>query len=142
MAACNVMTKLQRLGHGIRAISQAQVHRFSTTHRNPAIYAVQSEEEFKEKVMGGGKPTVIDFSATWCGPCKMLTPRLESAVAATEDAVDLAVVDIDDLGDLALEHDVSAVPTVLGVKDGQIVDRFVGLIDEDKLGAFINKLKE
>jgi len=85
---------------------------------------------------------VVDFSATWCGPCKMLTPRLESAVAGTEDAVDLAIVDIDDLGELAMEHDVSAVPTVLGIKNGEVVDRFVGLIDDDKLAAFINKLKE
>jgi len=47
----------------------------STCTKRPAIYAVQSEEEFQEKVMGGDKPVVIDFSATWCGPCKMLTPR-------------------------------------------------------------------
>jgi len=114
---------------------------FSTTGERCAVYAVQSEEEFKTKVLGSEKPVVIDFSATWCGPCKMLTPRLESAVAATEEAVDLAIVDIDDLSDLALEHDVSAVPTVLGVKNGEVVDRFVGLIDEDRLSAFIGKLQ-
>lgn len=133
-----------------RAISRAFVNEsrvsarasLSTCVKRPAIYAVQSEEEFQEKVMGGSKPVVIDFSATWCGPCKMLTPRLEAAITATEDTVDLAIVDIDDLGDLAMEFDVSAVPTVLGVKDGKVVDRFVGLIDEDKLGAFINNLKE
>ncbi len=50
-----------------------------------------------------------------------VTPcRLEAAITATEDTVDLAIVDIDDLGDLAMEFDVSAVPTVLGVKDGKV----------------------
>jgi len=118
------------------------INNLSTSSNKKAIYAVQSEEEFKEKVLGGSKPVVIDFSATWCGPCKMLTPRLESAIAATEDTVDLAIVDIDDLGDLAIEHDVSAVPTVLAIKNGAEIDRFIGLIDDDKLGAFIAKLKE
>ena len=56
-------------------------------------------------------------------------------------AVNLAIVDIDDLGDLALEHGVQAVPTVLGIREGQIVDKFVGLIDEDKLQGFIDNVK-
>ena len=87
-------------------------------------------------------PVVVDFSAQWCGPCKLLTPRLDAAIAAQEGAVDLAVVDIDDLAELAMEHNVNAVPTVIGVKEGKVVDRFVGLLEEDKLAAFINNLKE
>jgi thioredoxin 1 len=69
-----------------------------------------------------------------------LTPRLDAAIAATEGKVNLALVDIDNLSDLALDYDVQAVPTVLAVKDGKVVDKFIGLIDEDKLGAFVNKL--
>lgn len=105
------------------------------------VFTVQDETEFKEKVLQSQVPTVVDFSATWCGPCKLLTPRLEAAVAATEGAVELAIVDIDDLADLALEHGVQAVPTVLGVREGQVVDKFVGLVDEDKLAAFIDNVK-
>ena len=85
---------------------------------------------------------MVDFSATWCGPCKLLTPRLDAAIAAQEGAVDLAVVDIDDLAELAMEHNVNAVPTVIGMKEGKVVDRFVGLLEEDKLAAFIDNLKE
>jgi len=132
-------SRVSRLTWLVRSRTRAE---FSTQAAKRATYSVQSEDEFKTKVLGGEKPVVVDFSATWCGPCKMLTPRLESAVAGTEDAVDLAIVDIDDLGELAMEHDVSAVPTVLGIKNGEVVDRFVGLIDDDKLAAFINKLKE
>merc|ERR1712002_369299 len=107
-----------------------------------ATFAVQDEAEFKEKVLGSSSPVVVDFSAQWCGPCKMLTPRLDAAIAAQEGAVDLAVVDIDDLAELAMQHDVNAVPTVLGIKDGKVVNKFVGLIDEDKLAEFIDDLKE
>ena len=85
---------------------------------------------------------VVDFSAQWCGPCKLLTPRLDAAIAAQEGAVDLAIVDIDDLAEIAMEHNVNAVPTVIGVKEGKVIDRFVGLLEEDKLAAFIDNLKE
>ena len=61
-------------------------------------------------------------------------------MAATEGKVHLAVVDIDELSDLALDHDVQAVPTVVSVKEGKIIDRFVGLVDEDKLDGFVQKL--
>ena len=67
--------------------------------------------------------------------------RLDAAIAAAEGEVDLAIVDIDDLADIALEHGVNAVPTVIGLKNGEIVDKFVGLVDEDKLSAFIAKLR-
>jgi len=104
------------------------------------IFNVQDEEDFQNKVMNNKDPVIVDFSATWCGPCKLLGPRLEAAVVGMEDKVHLAVVDIDELSDLALDHDVQAVPTVLAIKDGQIVDRFIGLVDEDKLDAFIKQL--
>ena len=85
---------------------------------------------------------MVDFSAQWCGPCKLLSPRLDAAIAAQEGAVDLAIVDIDDLAEIAMEHNVNAVPTVIGVKEGKVIDRFVGLLEEDKLAAFIDNLKE
>ena len=64
----------------------------------------------------------------------------DAAVANTESKVNLAIVDIDELGDLAIDHQVQAVPTVVAFKNGEIVDKFVGLIDDDKLDAFITKL--
>ena len=133
----NIMLSFRSL----QTISRVATRNFSLTRPYLATFTVQDETEFKEKVLGSANPIVVDFSATWCGPCKLLTPGLDAAIAATDGAVDLAIIDIDDLADIALEHGVNAVPTVLGLKNGQIVDKFVGLIDEDKLGAFIEKLK-
>ena len=83
---------------------------------------------------------LVDFWATWCGPCKILGPRLEAAVAATNSKVNLAIVDIDTNSDLAMDHEVQAVPTVVAFKDGKMVDKFIGLLDEDRLDAFVTKL--
>jgi len=114
----------------------------SITSARPDSFHVQDEDDFKARVIESPKPIVVDFSATWCGPCKILTPRLDAAIAATDGAVDLAIVDIDDLSDLAIDYGVNAVPTVLGMKNGEIVAQFVGLADEDKLGAFMAKIQD
>jgi thioredoxin 1 len=67
---------------------------------------------------------------------------LEAAVAATNSKVNLAIVDIDVNGDLAMDHEVQAVPTVVAFKDGKMVDKFIGLLDEDRLDAFVTKLHQ
>ena len=66
--------------------------------------------------------------------------RLDAAIAATEGKVHLAIVDIDELSDIAMEGGVEAVPTVIAFKGGKQIDKFVGLIDEDRLDAFVQKL--
>lgn len=125
----------------LRGISVSQLRGVSVSSPLRTTFTVQDEAEFKEKVLGSQLPIIVDFSATWCGPCKLLTPRLDAAIAATEGEVDLAIVDIDDLADIAMEHGVSAVPTVLAIREGEVVDKFVGLIDEDKLAAFIERAR-
>ena len=67
--------------------------------------------------------------------------RIEAAVAATEDEVNLAMVDIDELGEVAMEHGVTAVPSVIGFKNGKKFDSFIGLVDDDKLSSFVEKMR-
>ncbi|XP_018420212.1 PREDICTED: thioredoxin, mitochondrial [Nanorana parkeri] len=103
-------------------------------------FSVQNKDDFQERVIESEVPVVVDFHAQWCGPCKLLAPRLEKAVAKHQGKVLMAKVDIDDNTDLALEYEVSAVPTVLAMKNGSVVDQFVGVKDEDQVEAFLNKL--
>ncbi|XP_075038812.1 thioredoxin, mitochondrial [Mixophyes fleayi] len=103
-------------------------------------FNVQNKDDFQDRVVGSETPVVVDFHAQWCGPCKLLAPRLEKVVAKHEGKVLMAKVDIDDHTDLALKYEVSAVPTVLAMKNGDVVDHFVGVKDVDELEAFLKKL--
>lgn len=103
-------------------------------------FTVQDENDFKEKVLQSNTPVIVDFQATWCGPCKTLGPRLESIIATKGDKVHLAKVDIDDNSDLAIEYGVTAVPAVFGIKNGRVTDKFVGVLDDDQVNSFVDKL--
>ncbi|XP_068938165.1 thioredoxin, mitochondrial [Petaurus breviceps papuanus] len=113
---------------------------FSTTKISNITFNVQDGPDFQDRVVNSETPVVVDFHAQWCGPCKILGPRLEKMVAKQEGKVLMAKVDIDDNTDLAIEYEVSAVPTVLAIKNGDVVDKFVGIKDEDQLEAFLKKL--
>ncbi|XP_077134129.1 thioredoxin, mitochondrial isoform X2 [Ranitomeya variabilis] len=103
-------------------------------------FNVQNKDDFLDRVVGSESPVIVDFHAQWCGPCKILGTRLEKVVAKQQGKVLMAKVDIDDHTDLALEYKVSAVPTVLAMKNGIIIDQFVGIKEEDQLEAFLKKL--
>ncbi|XP_028934509.1 thioredoxin, mitochondrial [Ornithorhynchus anatinus] len=107
----------------------------------PAVtFHIQDGPDFENRVVKSQTPVIVDFHAQWCGPCKILGPRLEKMVAKQEGKVLMAKVDIDDNTDLAIEYEVSAVPTVLAIKNGDVVDKFVGIKDDDQLEAFLKKL--
>ncbi|XP_026205062.1 thioredoxin, mitochondrial [Anabas testudineus] len=108
--------------------------------RREVSFNVQDQEDFTERVINSELPVLIDFHAQWCGPCKILGPRLEKAVAKQKGRVTMAKVDIDDHTDLAIEYGVSAVPTVIAMRGGDVVDQFVGIKDDDELDSFVSKV--
>lgn len=105
-------------------------------------FKVQDLNDFEKKVKNASTPVIVDFFATWCNPCKTLTPRLESVIDEMKGKVVLAKVDIDELTDLAMDYEVSAVPVLIAMNNGKELDRLIGLQDVDKLKAFIVKLVE
>lgn len=80
---------------------------------------------------------LVDFYAEWCGPCKMLTPVLESI----EDKINVIKVDIDKFEDLTLDYRIMSVPTLVFIKDGEKVQELVGFRDEDELLEVIEEIK-
>ncbi|XP_052496132.1 thioredoxin, mitochondrial [Budorcas taxicolor] len=127
-------------GPGYLTVAPSQARSIYTTRVCSTTFNIQDGPDFQDRVVNSETPVVVDFHAQWCGPCKILGPRLEKVVAKQHGKVVMAKVDIDDHTDLALEYEVSAVPTVLAMKNGDVVDKFVGIKDEDQLEAFLKKL--
>ncbi len=97
---------------------------------------ITSREEFLDAIKEG--TVIVDFYATWCGPCKMLTPVLEQLSEENPDLVVLKV-DVDEVGSLAAQFGIQAVPTLLLFKGGQQIDTRMGYQNKNQLLNFINQ---
>lgn len=98
---------------------------------------VLNNSQFYDKVRGTDKLVVVDFFATWCGPCKMLTPIFESLSKEMSDKVDFAKIDIDRSLEVAQEYKIVSVPTVVVFKNGKEVQRIVGFVPKEQIKSKI-----
>ena len=93
---------------------------------------------FEQEVLKSNKPVLIDFFATWCGPCKMLAPIIDQ-LAEEVTNVKICKVDVDQEGDLAAQFGVSSIPTLVLMKDGKIAAQKVGAMSKKALLEFIKE---
>jgi thioredoxin 1 len=94
-----------------------------------------------DQLLAQGKPMVVDFWATWCGPCKKIGPYIEELAEQYGDQAIIGKVDVDDNDELAMRFGIRNIPTILFIKDGQVVDKQIGAaaknVLEDKLKAIL-----
>ena len=89
-------------------------------------------DNFEQEVMQAETPVVVDFWASWCGPCMMLAPVMEELDGELPQ-IKFCKVNVDDERDLAMEFQIDSIPTLLCVKDGHVVRRLVGYREKDTL---------
>lgn len=82
---------------------------------------------------------VVDFNATWCGPCKMMAPVLDQTAEAMSDKLEFFALDVDENRKLAADYGIMSIPTLGFFKNGQLVDKVVGFIPGAQLKAWIEK---
>ncbi len=98
------------------------------------------ESRFEAEVARADRPVVVDFFATWCGPCKALAPRLDALAGEFSSKVRFVQIDVDQASALAQRFNVQGVPTLLFFKNGQVVDSVTGLASTEALRARIERL--
>lgn len=102
------------------------------------IKVINSVEDFNKEVATHAGYSLIDFWATWCGPCRMMAPVLEAAEKELGDQINFCKVDVDKVSDLAGQFDIMSIPTIVLFKDGKEVKRMIGAVSQD---AFMSELK-
>ena len=93
-----------------------------------------------DEVLASPQPVLIDFWATWCGPCRMLTPTVDEIASEYEGKVVVAKCNVDDCEDVAVRFGIRNIPSLLYFKDGQLVDRSAGLVSKQDIIAKLEKL--
>lgn len=113
--------------------------KFSNTSSLNRLITVKNHDEFLSKVLNSDNPVIVNFHAEWCEPCHILTPKMKELIEP-KDNIDLAIVDVEANAELVHTFEVKAVPAVVAVKNGLVVDKFIGLVDANMIENLINKL--
>lgn len=96
-----------------------------------------TDSTFNEKVINSEKPVFVDFWATWCGPCKMLTPVIEKVAQNLENQIDIAKLDIDENPQISSTYGITSVPTMILFDKGKPVGKLVGFRPADQIESAI-----
>ncbi|XP_037929484.1 thioredoxin-2-like isoform X1 [Teleopsis dalmanni] len=104
------------------------------------VYIVKNKTDFDQQLEDAGdKLVVVDFFAVWCGPCKMISPKLEELAKEHSEKVVVIKVDVDECEEIAMEYNVSSMPTFLFIKNKQVKEQFAGA-NAEKLASYIERL--
>jgi len=91
-------------------------------------------------ILAGDQPVMVDFWATWCGPCRMLSPTVDDIAAEYDGRLTVVKCNVDDCEDLAAQYGIRNIPTLLFFKGGEVVDRLVGAVPKSEIEEKLNAI--
>ena len=97
-----------------------------------------TNQNFEEEVLKSDLPVLVDFFATWCGPCKMIAPVISEIAERYEGKVKVGKVNVDDENELAMRYEISSIPTLVLFKDGKVANTKIGLCSKSEIENMIN----
>ena len=96
-----------------------------------------NEKNFDEEVLKSDKTVLIDFWASWCGPCRMMSPVIDQIAEEMGDTVKVCKINIDEEQNLAVKYNVMSIPTFVVIKDGKEIGRSIGVQDKSEIVGMI-----
>ena len=99
-----------------------------------------TDENFNQEALSSTTPVLVDFYADWCGPCKMLAPIVEALAAEYEGKVKIGKVNVDDAPETAQKYGIMSIPTLLYLKNGEVVNKSVGVVSKADIQNILDTL--
>ena len=98
---------------------------------------ILTEKNFEEEVLKSDMPVLVDFWATWCGPCRMLAPTIAKIAEEQEGVIKVGKIDVDDEPELAAKYGIASIPTLMVFKNGEVVKSSVGVQPKPMIEAML-----
>ena len=100
------------------------------------VYEIK-DENFEEEVLKSDKTVLVDVFATWCGPCKMMSPIIDEIANEMGDSVKVGKVDSDENPEICTKYGIMSIPTILVIKNGKVVKSFIGVTPKEEIVNYL-----
>ncbi len=97
-----------------------------------------TNENFEKEVISSKKTILVDFWASWCGPCQMIAPIVEEISNELSERIEVGKLNVDEQPEIAIKYDVMSIPTLILFKDGKVVNTIIGYHSKEEILDFIN----